>query len=122
MATQKPYRPDRAEIVWIQHDPQVKREMKGRHPMMVLSPKAFVERTGLVIGLPLTCSGFNADHWFAVPVVGHGKEVGYILCHQSQSFDWQLRGGGKRPWGVAPKRILRQALDKLDVVWGVCEH
>ena len=91
MATQKPYRPDRAEIVWIQHDHQVKREMKGRHPIMVSSPKAFVERTGLVIGLPLTCSGFNADHSFAVPVVGHGKEVGYILCHQPKSFDWQLR-------------------------------
>ena len=122
MTTRKPYRPDRADIVWIQHDPQIKREMKGMHPMMVLSRKAFDERTGLVIGLPLTCAGFNAHNSFAVPVSGHGKEVGYMFCHQPKSSDWKVRGGGKHPWGVAPKRILRQALDKLDVVCGVCEH
>ena len=28
-------------------DPQAGREMKGMHPMLVLSPKAFAERTGL---------------------------------------------------------------------------
>ena len=122
MATQKLHTPDRADIVWIQHDPQVGREMKGMHPMLVLSPKAFVERTGLVVGLPLTHADFNADNPFAVVIVGPGKEVGYILCHQPKSFDWQLRGGGKHPWGFAPKRILREALDKLDAICGICEH
>ena len=122
MATQKLHTPDRADIVWIQHDPQVGREMTGMHPMMVLSPKAFVERTGLVIGLPFTHADFNADNPFAVAILGPGKEVGYILCHQPKSFDWQLRGGGKHPWGVAPERILREALDKLDAICGICEH
>ena len=122
MATQKLHTPDRADIVWIQHDPQVGREMKGMHPMMVLSPKAFALRTGLVIGLPLTHADFNADNPFAVAIVGPGKEVGYILCHQPKSFDWQLRGGGKHPWGSAPKRILREALDRLDAICGICEH
>ena len=114
--------PDRADIVWIQHDSQVGKEMKGMHPMMVLSPKAFVERTGLVIGLPLTHADFNADNPFAVAIVGPAKEVGYILCHQPKSFDWQLRGGGKHPWGAAPKRILREALDRLDAICGICER
>jgi len=122
VATQKLYTPDRADIVWIQHDPQVGREMKGMQPMMVLSPKAFVERTGLVIGLPLTHAEFNADNPFAVAMVGPAKQVGYILCHQPKSFDWQLRGGGKHPWGVAPKRILREALDRLDAICGICER
>ena len=122
MATQKLHPPDRADIVWIQHDPQVGREMKGMHPMMVLSPKAFALRTGLVIGLPLSHADFNADNPFAVAIVGPRKEVGYILCHQPKSFDWQLRGGGKHPWGVAPKRILREALDKLDAICSICEH
>lgn len=122
MATQKLHTPDRADIVWIQHDPQVGREMKGMHPIMVLSPRAFVERTGLVIGLPLSHADFNADNPFAVPMVGPAKAVGYVLCHQPKSFDWQLRGGGKHPWGVAPKRILREALNRLDAICAICEH
>ena len=90
--------------------------------MMALSPKTFVERTGLAVGLPLTHADFNADNPFAVAIVGLGKEVGYILCHQPKSFDWQLHGGGKHPWGAAPKRILNEALAKLDAICGFCEH
>ena len=87
MATRKLHSPDRADIVWIQHDPQAGREMKGMHPMLVLSPKAFIERTGLVIGLPLTHAEFNADNPFAVAVQGPKMEVGHILCQQSKSLD-----------------------------------
>jgi mRNA interferase MazF len=122
VATRKLPTPDRAEIVWIQHDPQAGREMKGMQPMLVLSPKAFVERTGLVIGLPLTHAEFNADNPFAVAVRGPKKEVGYILCHQPKSFDWQARGGGRHPWGAVPKPIMREALDRLDAICGICEH
>ena len=121
MATQKLHTPDRADIVWIQHDPQVGHEMKGMHPMMVLSPKAFVERTGLVIGLPLTHADVNADNPFAVAIVGPGKEVGYILCHQPKSFDWNVRGAGIHPWGAVPKHILRETLDRLDSICGISQ-
>jgi mRNA interferase MazF len=122
VATRKLRSPDRSDIVWIQHDPQAGREMKGMHPMLVLSPKAFVERTGLVIGLPLTHADFNADNPFAVAIRGPAKEAGYILCHQPKSFDWQARGGGAHPWGAAPKSILREALARLDATCGICEH
>lgn len=121
-ATRKLQTPDRADIVWIQHDPQAGREMKGMHPMLVLSPKAFVERTGLVIGLPLTHAEFNADNPFAVAVQGPKKEVGYVLCHQPKSFDWHARGGGQHPWSAVPRHIMREALDRLDAICGICEH
>lgn len=55
--------------------------------MLVLSPKAFVERTGLVNGLPVTRAEFNADNPFAVAVQGPKMEVGHILCQQSKSLD-----------------------------------
>ena len=37
--------PDRRDIIWIDCNPQVGREMKNMHPMLVLSPKPFNERT-----------------------------------------------------------------------------
>lgn len=114
--------PDRGDMVWIQHDPQVGREMKGMHPMLVICPQAFIERTGLVIGFPMTHADFNADNPFAVSIKGPKNEVGYVLCHQPKSFDWQLRGGGKHPWGALPAPLLREALERLDLICGICAH
>ena len=70
-------------------------------PFLVLSPKAFNERTSLVIGLPMTTASDNADNPFAVAVgVARGRKAGqasYVLCHQPKSFDWRLRGGAPHP-------------------------
>ena len=70
-------------------------------PFVVLSPKAFNDRTSLVIGLPMTSADYNADNPIAV-VAGKitGRKTGqtsYILCHQPKSFDWRLRGGAPHP-------------------------
>lgn len=114
--------PERGDIVWIQHDPQAGREMKGMHPMLIISPRVFVERTGIVIGFPMTHSEFNSDNPFAVAVQGPRKELGYVLCHQPKSFDWGVRGGGRHPWAAAPAKVLREALNRLDSICGICEN
>ena len=46
--------PDRQDIIWIDCNPQVGREMRDAHPFLVLSPKIFNEKTSRVIGLPMT--------------------------------------------------------------------
>ena len=103
MATRKLPTPDRAEIVWIQHDPQAGREMKGMHPMLVLSPKAFVERTGLVIGLPLTHAEINADNPFAVAVQGPKKKKSATSCAINQNRSTGKRGAaGGTPGALYP--------------------
>ena len=123
MGTKKSvYVPERSDIVWIQHDPQAGKEMKGMHPMLIISTKAFVERTGLVIGFPMTHAEFNSDNPFAVTMQGPKKEVGYVLCHQPKSFDWVARGGGQHPWKAAPKNVFKEALSRLDAICGICEH
>jgi mRNA-degrading endonuclease toxin of MazEF toxin-antitoxin module len=38
------------------------REMKDMHPLMVLSPRDFNERTGIVIGLPMTTAAYNDNN------------------------------------------------------------
>lgn len=122
VATKQAFVPERSDIVWIQHDPQAGKEMKGMHSMLVISTKAFAQRTGLVIGFPMTHSGFNSDNPFAVPVKGPKMEIGYVLCHQPKSFDWLARGGGQHPWKSAPKNVMREALMRLDAICGICEH
>lgn len=99
--TKKTWVPDRQDIIWIDCNPQAGREMRDRHPFLVLSPRAFNERTSLVIGLPMTTAEYNADNPFAV-VAGKagGTKTGktsYVLCHQPKSFDWRVREAAPHP-------------------------
>jgi mRNA interferase MazF len=93
--------PDRQEIIWIDCNPHAGREMRDRHPFLVLSPKAFNSHTSLVVGLPMTTAEYNADNPFAV-IAGpaSGRKAGktsYVLCHQPKSFDWRMREASPHP-------------------------
>ena len=46
------YVPDRGDVVWLSFDPQSGREQAGRRPALVLSPRAYNQRTSLTIPLP----------------------------------------------------------------------
>ena len=93
--------PDRQDIIWIDCNPQAGREMRDVHPFLVLSPRAFNQRTSLVIGLPMTTADYNAGNPFAVvagkATGGKAGKPSYVLCHQPKSFDWRLRGGRAHP-------------------------
>jgi len=97
VAARAAWTPDRQEIVWIDCNPQVGREMRDVHPFLVLSPRAFNERTSLVIGLPMTTAEYNADNPFAVVAGKKAEKVSYVLCHQPKSFDWRVRGASPHP-------------------------
>ena len=112
--------PDRKDVIWINCDPQVGREMRNIHPFLVLSPRTFNEKTSLVIGLPMTTAAYNADNPFAVEA---GKASGrkavqtsYVLCHQPKSFDWRLRGGKAHPLGSLPDPVFAQVCDRLNQI------
>jgi mRNA interferase MazF len=93
--------PERQDVIWIDCNPQAGREMRDVHPFLVLSPRAFNERTSLVIGLPMTTADYNADNPFAVAVgQATGRKAGktsYVLCHQPKSFDWRVRTASPHP-------------------------
>ena len=93
--------PDRRDIIWIDCNSQAGREMRDLHPFVVLSPRAFNQRTSLVIGLPMTTAAYNADNPFAV-AVGQARgsksgKISYVLCHQPKSFDWRVRQATPHP-------------------------
>jgi mRNA interferase MazF len=124
MATKAPVKwvPQRGEIIYVNHSPQAGKEMPGVHPLLVASAQAFNERTGIVIGFPMTHAQFNADNPFAVAVQGPKKEIGYVLAFQPKSFDWVERGATPHPWGVGHDKVLEAALGKLDSICGICDH
>ena len=122
MATRgkSPWVPDRRDIIWIDFTSlsgsQSGREMKEHHPMLVLSPKAFNERTSLVIGLPMTTAEYNDTNPFAIKFTGAKGVVSYILGHQPKSFDWRVRRAKPHPWKHVPQDVLAAACATLNEI------
>jgi len=119
-AVRKVWVPERQEVIWIDCNPQAGREMRDPHPFVVLSPRAFNERTSLVIGLPMTTAEYNADNPFAVAVgAARGAKAGktsYVLCHQTKSFDWRIRAAAPHPLkrlADAPFAEIRAVLNQI---------
>lgn len=115
-----PWVPERQDIIWIDCNPQAGREMRDRHPFLVLSPRAFNERTSLVVGLPMTTAEYNADNPFAVAAgVAGGRRAGktsYVLCHQPKSFDWRVREAAPHPMKRLADEIFSEACTVLNQI------
>ena len=96
MAARRPWVHYWRDMILIDCHPQAGRETRPIHPLLVLSPKAFNERTGIVIGLPMTTAAFNKTNPFAAKFVSPPRKASYILGHASRS----------RSTGVSGKRSL----------------
>lgn len=112
--------PDRQEIISIDCNLQVGREMRDVHPFLVLSPRIFNEKTSLVIGLPMTTAECNSDNPFAIAAgKASGRKTGqtsYVLCHQPKSFDWRLRKAKAHPLGVLSDALFAQVCERLNQI------
>lgn len=112
--------PQRQEVIWINCNPQSGNEMRDLHPFLVLSPRAFNERTSLVIGLPMTTADYNADNPFAVAVGNaHGKKsekTSYVLCHQPKSFDWRCRKASPHSLKRLPDSLFSEVCARLNQI------
>lgn len=101
--------PDRRDIIYIEFSPHVGREMPRTHPMAVLSTRAFNERTGIVIGLPMTHAKFHATNPFAVALADEHGAPSYIVALQPKSFDWRERRARPHPLSQVPVEAFRRA-------------
>lgn len=116
MSARKKWVPDRRDMIWIDCNPQAEREIKDMHPLMVLSPKAFNERTGIVIGLPMTTATFNETNPFAVTLKGPKGVTSFILAHQPKSFDWRARNAAPHPWKRVGEKAFTVACETLNQI------
>jgi mRNA interferase MazF len=95
--------------------------MKDVHPLLVLSPKAFNERAGIVIGLPMTTAMYNETNPFAIRFSGTKGMVSHILTHQPKSFDWKMRGPRAHPMKQVPQEAFLLACESLNQIIFLCE-
>ncbi len=119
--SKKSWAPDRQDIIWIDCNPQAGREMKDIHPLLVLSPKVFNERTGIVIGLPMTTASFNDTNPFAIKFIGAKGKISYVLGHQPKSFDWKQRDAKPHTWKKAPDDVFALACETLNQIIEICQ-
>jgi mRNA interferase MazF len=84
----KRYIPDRGDIVWLDFNPQLGHEQRGRRPALTLSFKEYNEKIGLGIFCPITSK--VKGYPFEVEVVGN-KINGCVLSDQIKSLDWTQR-------------------------------
>ena len=96
------YTPDKGDIVWVDFTPQAGREMKDRHPALVLTPAAYSVATGLALVVPLTSKAKGGS--FEVPVRGARKAKGVALANELRSIDYQARKVQK--FDVCPAEVL----------------
>lgn len=102
------YVPDEGDIVWLNFTPQSGHEQAGRRPAVVLSPKAYNQRSGLLVCVPVThqIKGYP----FEVVLSGHGA-TGVALADQVKSLDWQARQAERK--GVATLAELAEIKAKI---------
>jgi mRNA interferase MazF len=103
-------------MIWINCNPQAGREMKDVHPLVVLSPKEFNRRTGIVIGLPMTTAAFNETNPFAIKHKGPKAIASYMLAHQPKSFDWRARHARPHPWKQVSEESYSEACEALNQI------
>ena len=108
------YVPDEGDIVWLSFTPQSGHEQAGRRPAVVLSAKAYNQRSGLLVCVPITnrIKGYP----FEVALGGDGA-TGAALADQVKSLDWKSRQAERKgratPSELAEIKAKIKALLKL---------
>ena len=119
----KGWAPDRQDVIWIDCNPQAGAEMRDLHPMLVLSPRTFNAKTGIVIGLPMTTAAYNLSNPFAVAAGSttgrNAAKISYVLCHQPKSFDWRARRAKPHPMKRLDDALFGEACGVLNQILGL---
>ena len=105
------YVPDEGDIVWLNFTPQSGHEQAGRRPVVVLSPKAYNQRSGLLICVPITnqIKGYP----FEVVLSGRGA-TGAALADQLKNLDWKSRQAERK--GQATPAEMAEIRAKIKVL------
>lgn len=78
------YEPKQGDIVWLNFSPSFGKEMKGKHPGLVVSSNAYNQKTNYVIICPITSGGNNFSGY--IPLNNY-KTYGRVNATQIHSFD-----------------------------------
>ena len=93
MKSGKGYIPARGDVVWLDFNPQMGHEQRGRRPALILSPSAYHAKTSLCICLPITTK--IKGYPFEVRLPENLPVKGVILADQVKSLDFVQRRAEK---------------------------
>ena len=104
--------PDRGHLVWLTFNPQAGHEQAGRRPALVLSPKSYNAKVGLMLCCPITSRAKGYPFEVALP---DGAALGgVVLADQVKSLDWRARAA--EIVGRVPGTVTLEVIDKLGVL------
>jgi len=105
------YIPNRGDIVWLDFNPQLGHEQRGRRPALVLSFKKYNEKIGLGIFCPITSK--EKGYPFEVKILGK-KIKGCVLSDQIKSLDWRIRN--TEYIETIDDELLKEVISKIKVI------
>lgn len=105
------YTPDTGDIVWLEFDSSAGHEQAGHRPALVLSPKLYNSKTGLLVCVPIT----SRSKGFPFEVELQRKAIkGVALADQVKSLDWRARHARKK--GKVNDEIVNRVHAKIKLL------
>ncbi len=106
--------PERGDLVWLDFNPQAGREQAGRRPALVLSPRAYHQKTAYAVVCPITSRA--KGYPFEVVLPEGLAVVGAVLADQVKSVDRHVRR--IEVAGRAPETVVEEVAAKLRALLG----
>ena len=106
------YVPDEGDIVWNNFTPTSGHEQAGTRPALVLSPKSYNTKAGLMLCCPITKQ--QKGYPFEVGLTGMREISGVVLADQLKSMDWQARNATYK--GRVSSTIVADVLAKIQTL------
>lgn len=88
MVIESGYVPEKYDIVWLDLNPTLGHEQAHLRPVVILTPKSYNQRIGMIIGCPITSK--IKGYPFEIKI-DEGKIQGAVLTDQLRSMDWRKR-------------------------------
>lgn len=105
----KSYIPVRGDVIWLDFNPQAGHEQAGHRHALVISPKIYNEKSGLLLACPLTSK--IKGYPFGVELKDGG---GCILVDQIKSLDWKTRHAKFK--NKVPRKVMEEVVGKIAVL------
>ena len=102
----------RGDIAWLSTTPCEGNDQSGRLPVLVLSPKAYNEKTSLALLCPITSK--IKGNPFEVTLPRAGTVAGVVLADKIKTVDWRTRRA--RFEDEAAPQVVGEVLDKIKVL------
>ncbi len=108
------YVPEAGDIVWLQFNPQAGNEQAGHRPALVISPRIYNEKSGLMVCCPITTK--IKGYPFEVITQIAGVDCA-ILSDQIKSLDWRARQAKSK--ATASSDTMQHVKGKMRALLGI---